>query len=63
MNKNDEMKFDVIRNENLVCKDCRWKKDDAGIPANVCRCYAYNIKPLEVLNGGKCDKYIKNDTK
>lgn len=58
--KNDEMKFNVIKNENLVCKDCYWKKDDKLVPANVCRCNAYNIKPMEVLNGGECDKYIKD---
>lgn len=58
--KEDKLGFNVITNDMLVCKDCYWRKNDKLVPANVCRCNAYNIKPLAVLDGGQCDKYIKD---
>ena len=55
--KKDKLKFELIKNENLVCKDCRKKYDDTNMPCNTSKCEAYEIKPNKVLNGGNCDEY------
>ena len=55
----DEMKFVQIKNENLVCKDCRKRYHDEEMPCNTSRCEAFDLKPDEVLDGGKCSEYDK----
>ena len=55
--KNDELKFTQIKNEDLVCKDCRKKYDDTNMPCNTSKCEAFNVKPNEVLDGGDCIEY------
>jgi len=55
--KKDKLKFNQIKNENLVCKDCKKKYDDEQMPCNTSKCEAFNIKPFEVLDGGDCDEY------
>ena len=52
--ENDELKMVRITNEDLVCKGCRNKFDDTNIPANTSKCEKYDLKPDEVLDGGKC---------
>jgi hypothetical protein len=55
--KNDELKFTQIKNDDLVCKDCRKKYDDTNMPCNTSKCEAFNVKPNEVLDGGDCIEY------
>ena len=55
--KKDKMKFEFIKNENLVCKDCKKKYDDTKLPCNTSQCEAFDIKPDEVLDGGDCVEY------
>ncbi len=55
--KKDELKFVQIKNEDLVCKNCRKKFDDIDMPCNTSKCEAYRIKPIEVLDGGMCFEY------
>lgn len=55
--KKDELKFTLIKNENLVCEDCIKKYDDTNMPCNTSKCKAYKIKPDEILNGGDCNEY------
>ena len=53
----DELKFEQIKNENLICKDCRKRYDDTNMPCNTSKCEAFNVKPDEVLDGGDCIEY------
>lgn len=54
-----------IRNEALVCRDCLFRFDDSEIPANTGTCDVYpefsNSKPNEVLCGGDCEYYEKEE--
>ena len=53
--KNDKLKFELIRNADLVCTDCLYKYDDT----NVSKCEMYEEKPSTVIDGGNCDLYDK----
>lgn len=55
--KKDKMKFELITNENLICKDCRKRYDDTNMPCNTSKCKAFDMKPNEVLSGGGCNEY------
>ena len=55
--ENDELKMVQIKNKDLVCKDCRNKFDDTNVPANTSKCEKYDLKPDEVLDGGKCIEF------
>lgn len=55
--KKDVLKFEQIKNVDLVCETCRKKYDDTDMPCNTSKCEAYDVKPNEVLNGGDCDEY------
>lgn len=55
--KKDNLKFDQIKNENLVCKNCQFRFDDTDMPCNTSRCKMFEVKPDEVLDGGKCIEY------
>lgn len=56
----DELKFNLITNNDLVCKDCANRWNDDGIPYNTSKCEEYQgRKPNKVLDGGNCDEYIK----
>lgn len=55
--KNDELKFNVIKNKDLVCVDCGKRYDDTNTPRNTSRCEAFNVKPGKVLDGDLCDEY------
>lgn len=57
--KKDQLKFEVIKNENLVCGDCEKRYDDTESPCNTSKCEAFDIKPDEVLDGGDCIEYEK----
>lgn len=48
-------------NSDLVCKDCLLRYDDSYICGNVSSCEEYpnHTKPQSVLDGGECDKYVK----
>ncbi len=49
-----------MTNDDLVCKDCLLRFDDTQILGNVSKCEQYpDCKPIPILQGGKCDKYIK----
>lgn len=51
----DEGFMQPIRNDNLVCKDCR-----SCIPTRTDICEEYqNHKPVKVLKGGECPLYRK----
>ena len=53
----DKLKFEQIKNENLVCKNCRKKYDDTNMPCNTSKCEAFDVKPDEVLDGGDCIEF------
>lgn len=55
--KKDKLKFELVKNENLVCKNCRKKYDDANMPCNTSKCEAFDMKPDKVLDGGDCDEF------
>ena len=57
--KNDKLKFELIRNADLVCTDCLYKYDDTNMPCNVSKCEMYEEKPSTVIDGGNCDLYDK----
>ena len=57
--KNDKLRFEQIKNEDLVCIDCRKRYDDTNMPCNTSKCEAFNMKPDNVLDGGNCDEYEK----
>lgn len=57
--KNDELKFDLITNDDLVCKDCINRYEDKGMSCNTSKCVKFEIKSDEVLDGGECDEYAK----
>ena len=61
--KKDEVKFDLITNDDLVCKDCKSKYEDKDMPCNTSKCKKFEIKPDEVLDGGKCNEYEKDNRK
>ena len=47
-----------ITNDDLVCKDCIFKDHPKK---KTVMCLIYNRKPNEVLLGGECDRYVKED--
>ena len=55
--KNDELKFKQIKNEDLICKNCKKRYDDTNMPCNTSKCEAFNMKPIEVFDGGDCIEY------
>lgn len=57
--KKDELKFRFITNDDLVCRDCRNRFKDEGMPCNTSKCAKYEVKPDKVLDGGECDEHIK----
>lgn len=57
--KKDKLKFEQIKNENLVCKDCAFKYDDTDMPCNTSQCEVFEVKPDEVLDGEDCNEYKK----
>lgn len=52
--KKDNLKFNPIRNKDLVCRECAKAFDDTDNPGNVSRCEAFRIKPIRVIDGGEC---------
>lgn len=54
-----------ITNNDLDCKDCKFKRDDSYIFGNVSKCDVFPvIKPREVLKGSKCkyhEKGVENE--
>ena len=52
----DLLKFEIIKNNDLVCKDC---VDDEKLPCNTSKCMIYEMKPDEVIDGGDCIEYEK----
>lgn len=55
--KKDDLKFGLITNDDLVCKDCKNKYEDKDMPCNTSKCVKFEIKPDEVLDGGECIEY------
>lgn len=53
----DELKFEPIKNKDLICDDCKKKYDDTDLPCNTSKCEAFDIKPDKVLDGGDCIEY------
>ena len=57
----DPVRFKRITNDDLVCKDCAFRLDDSEIYGNTSRCEVFpDIKPGKVINGGKCDEYLRD---
>lgn len=46
-----------ISNKDLICKDCEFALDDSKVLGNVSRCEIFEVKPVNVLLGEKCDSY------
>ncbi len=57
--RNDTLKFEPIKNKNLVCKDCKKRYDDTDLPCNTSKCEAFKLKPAKVFDGGNCIEYEK----
>ena len=57
--RNDRLKFEPIKNKNLVCKDCKKRYDDTELPCNTSKCEAFKLKSSEVFDGGDCIEYEK----
>lgn len=57
--QNDQMKFELVTNKDLICKDCIKKYDDTNLPCNTSKCEAFDVKPDEVLDGGDCIEYVQ----
>ena len=61
--KNDRLKFGLIKNADLMCKDCMYRYDDSQVFGNTSRCEMYQErKPSEVLDGNECWLYDKEET-
>ena len=56
----DKLSFELVTNDDLVCKDCRNRFNDEDMPCNTSRCAKYEVKPDEVLDGGECNEYEKD---
>lgn len=50
-----------ITNDDLVCKDCTFKYDDTVKLGNTSACEKFDVKPAEVLLGGDCIEYEKEE--
>lgn len=51
-----------IGNKDLVCRDCKYKRDDSYILGNVSKCDVFPVmKPREVLKGNECEYYDKGE--
>lgn len=59
--KNDNMKVEPVKNDDLICKDCKKKYDDTDLPCNTSQCEAFAVKPDEVFDGGDCIEYEKEE--
>lgn len=46
-------------NDDLICKNCLFRMDDAIIFGNTSKCERYLAKPVEVLIGGGCPYFAK----
>ena len=57
--KRDKLKFELITNKILICKDCKKRYDDTKLPCNTSKCEAFVRKPNEVLDGKDCIEYEK----
>ena len=57
----DKLRFELITNNDLVCKDCRNRFKDEEMPSNTSKCAKYEVKPDEVLDGGECIEYDKEE--
>lgn len=57
--KNDELHFELVKNDDLVCKDCKNRYPDDIMPCNTSKCAKFEMKPDEVLDGGECDEYTR----
>ena len=55
----DKLCFKRITNEDLKCKDCKYRFDDTVMIGNTCKRKQYDIKPATVIDGGDCDLYRK----
>jgi len=59
----DKLHFVRISNQDLVCQDCLYRYDDTKIPGNTSKCEVYeDVKPSEILDGGQCDWYDKEES-
>lgn len=59
--KKDKLSFELVTNDDLVCKDCMNRFKDEGMPCNTSKCAKYEVKPDEVLDGGECNEYEKDN--
>lgn len=48
-----------VTNDDMVCRDCINKVDDAVKYGNTSKCLRYGVKPVGVMLGGKCEGYEK----
>jgi hypothetical protein len=50
----------LLSNDDLKCRDCKFKLDDVVLKLNTTRCLKYRSrKPNNVLLGKGCEKYKK----
>lgn len=45
-----------ISNRDIKCRDCTYKKKGDTVS-----CFMFDPKPDEVMAGGNCEKYLKDD--
>ena len=46
----DPLKMERITNNNLICRDCRFKFDDTEKPCNTSKCAKFSLLFLIILN-------------
>lgn len=58
--KDEELKMEHITNDDLVCKDCRYKFNDKEMVSDTLKCYKFKFrKPKDILDGKYCLQYEK----
>lgn len=57
--KKDELVLDRLFNDQLTCRDCKFKYNDEELPCNTSKCEIFKQKPNEVLSGGECNEKIE----
>lgn len=46
-----------LTNDDLQCRDCKFRLDDSKIYGNTSRCSKYTRKPADVLSAERCKEY------
>ena len=61
--KSEQEAFGRVTNDNLKCADCKFRFEDSKVYGNTSKCEKFKDKPNEVLLGGSCNEYRKEDVR